>query len=205
MIRFVETTIVSTILGILALLSVIGAIACLVHLHRIAGDVDPISGAVSDFGAGPHSRWYQAQVSLVGFGAICLTLGLSTVSIDSTSLWWLVVFGASRLLIAWFPVDLQDRSRTRTGRIHNLLAIAAFASIAVAASGLGRVLDETPGWNLADWLEPLGMAVAIIAGALAVTWLVPTLRQSVFGLVERCWYGAMLIWLAVAPIGLITS
>ena len=49
------------------------------------------------------------------------------------------------------------------------------------------------------------MTVAIIAGALAVTWLLPTLRQSVFGLVERCWYGAMLIWLVASSIGLITS
>lgn len=200
-----ETTAVSTFLGWLALLTVIGAAACLVHLHRIATDVDPMSGAVSDFGAGPHSRWYQAQVSLVGIGAICLVLGLSTASIDSTGLWWLAVFAASRLLIAWFPVDLQDRPHTRTGRIHDVLAVAAFASIAVAASSLGQLLDETPGWDLAGWLGPLGIAITIIAGALAVTWLVPTLRQSVFGLVERCWYGAMLIWLAAVSIGLITS
>ena len=115
-----------------------------------------MSGAVSDFGAGPHSRWYQAQVSLVGFGAICLTLDCqprrstaptcggwrSSVPADSSS--------------HGFPLTYRTGRGHAPGRSSNLLAIVAFASIAVAASSLGRVLDETPGWDLADWLDHWG-------------------------------------------------
>lgn len=192
----------SSILGVSAALLLIGAAACLVHLHRVADGVDPLADAVSDYGAGEHAAWYRAQVSLVGIAALCVASGLSAAALDAAGLWWLVAFGASRICIAWFPVDLPGRTRTRTGRIHNLLAATAFASIAVAASGLGRVLDDISGWGVADWLRPLGTFVAAISVALGVTWLLPTLRRSFFGLVERCWYAAMLLWLVLASVGL---
>lgn len=50
-----------------------------------------------------------------------------------------------------------------------------------------------------------GLVVAVIAVALAVTWLVPALRGAGFGLVERCWYAATILWLALTAIGLILS
>lgn len=193
----------SAILGVLALLSVIGAVVCLVHLHRTASDVDPLSGAVSYFGVGPHARWYRAQATLVGFGSLCVVWGLWGESVGGTVLLWLAVFGVSRLCIAWFPADLPERGRTRDGLVHNLLAAAAFASSAIAASDLGRVLRDTPGWDLSGPLAALGTAVVVTAIALGVTWLVPRLHRSVFGLVERFWYVAVLAWLSVASVALV--
>ena len=179
------------------------AVGCLVQLHRLAPEVSPVRDAVSDDGAGPDAWWYRAQVVLIGLGALAIWRGLRSAGLDGDGNIWLVVFALARVAIAGFPVDLPGVPRTRTGTVHNLLAAAAFASIALAAGELSGWLTDRPDWAFdGPWYRWAGGCVAVIAGALAVTFVVPALRRRVFGLVERCWYAAAILWLTLTAAGL---
>jgi hypothetical protein len=196
----------TTVLAVMALVALATATGCLTQLHRLAPEVAPIRDAVSDYGAGPHASWYRAQVVLLGLSAAAVAAGLGTAGFESGGVVWLYVFAASRILIAGFPVDLPGSERTSTGVIHNLLATTAFASIAVAASTLSGDLIDDLAWSLdGAWYGWAGTLVVVAAVALAVAWVVPTLRRSVFGAVERCWYAVTIAWLGVSAIGLLGS
>ena len=194
----------AAVLGGVSLVALAGGVGCLLQLHRRAPEVSAVRDAVSDYGAGPHEGWYRAQVTLLGLAAIAIWVGLRSAELDGDGSVWLLVFAVSRVLIARFPVDLPGAQRTRTGRIHNLLAATAFTSIAIASSTLSGWLTDTPAWAFnASWYRWSGLGVAVIAVALAVIWLVPALRGAAFGLVERCWYVATILWLAITAVGLI--
>ena len=193
-----------TVLAAMALVALAAAVGCLIRLHRLAPEVAPVRDAVSDYGAGPHASWYRAQVVLVGLAAAGIAIGVRSAGLVADGVVWLYVFAASRILIAGFPVDLPGSERTGTGVIHNLLAATAFASIAVAASTLSGDLIDDPAWSFdGAWYGWVGTLVLVAAVALAVTWVVPSLRRSVFGLIERCWYAATIAWLGLSAIGLL--
>lgn len=193
-------------LALLALTGCAGAVLSLVQLHRVAPEVAPLRGAVSDYGAGSHASWYRAQVVMLGIAAAALWLGLRAGDLDGDGGVWLLVFALSRVAIAGFPVDLPGASRTRTGVVHNVLAATAFASSAVAASTLGGRLGDDPLWALdGAWYGWVGGLVTVVAVVLAVVWVLPVARRSVFGLVERCWYAATITWLALTALGLLLS
>lgn len=196
-----ETTFVLAAVALVALAAAIGA---LVRLHRVAPEVAPVRDAVSDYGAGRHASWYRAQVLLVGFAATAIALGVRSAGLEADGVVWLYVFAASRILIAGFPVDLPGSERTITGVVHNLLAATAFASIAVAASTVSTDLSDEPAANfdgpLYGWMGTLTVVAAV---ALAVVWVLPSLRRAVFGLVERVWYAATIAWLGLTAIRLL--
>ncbi|HWX51753.1 MAG TPA: DUF998 domain-containing protein, partial [Solirubrobacteraceae bacterium] len=109
------------------------------------------------------------------------------------SLFWLWLYGASRIAIAGFMTD-YDRPPTVEGRIHLLLAALAFVAIALAATNI--TWTGAPGA-----LRPLGYAVAATAAATIVTHSLPAARH-VFGLVERLLYLTSIAWLLLASIDL---
>ena len=117
---------------------------------------------------------------------------------------WLYVFAASRILIAGFPVDLPGSERTITGVVHNLLAATAFASIAVAASTVSTDLRDQPAASfdgpLYGWMGTLTVVAAV---ALGLVWVLPSLRRTVFGLVDAARYAATIAWLGLTAIGLL--
>jgi hypothetical protein len=116
----------------------------------------------------------------------------------------LLLSGAARLLIPLFPTD-QGGSRFQTlkGTIHMLLAVAIFASIAVAASNLGGTLGHEPAWHkvkgLVDgWLPWVISGTAIATG---IAMIGPRLKR-VFGLIERSYYVSSIAWFLVVSIEL---
>ena len=196
----------ATVLAATALAGLGAAVVCLIQLHRLEPDVAPVHDPVSNYGAGPHANWYRAQVILVGLATAALWFGLRSADLDGDGSAWLVVFALSRVSIAAFPTDLPGAERTAAGIVHNLLAVAAFGSVAVAASALGGWLADTPEWSFdGAGYRWLGGLVAFTAVALAVAWLAPCAIRTFFGLVERCWYAVMILWLAVTAIGLIVG
>ena len=193
-------------LAAFALIALATAVTCLVRLHQLAPEVAPARDAVSDYGAGPHAGWYRTQVVSVGLAAAAIGLGLRAAGLGAGGVVWLYLFAAARVLIAGFPVDLPGSERTRTGVAHNLLATTAFASIAVAASTISADLVGDPTWRFdGSWFQWLGSLVVLAAVALAAAWVVPGLRRSAFGAVERCWYAATIAWLGLSAIGLLLS
>jgi hypothetical protein len=116
----------------------------------------------------------------------------------------LLLSAAARFLIPLFPTD-QDGNRFQTakGTLHMILAVAIFASIAVAASNLGGTIGHEPAWHavkgLVDgWLPWLITATAIATG-LAIR--APRL-QHIFGLIERLYYVSSIAWFLVVAIEL---
>src|SRR4051794_39455494 len=124
----------TTVLALIALLATIVWAGILVTLHVLPTGYAPVRNAVSDFGVGRYRSYYRAQTTVAAAAAIALSAGLG-VGLDPAPtlvVVLLLVFAAARLAIPSFPTDL-DRSRpTRAGRVHILLAGAAFGSIAWA-------------------------------------------------------------------------
>jgi hypothetical protein len=180
------------LLGALSLLCFAAAAVLLARLHRLPTGLDPVRDAVSDYGTTRHHVLYRLMAASLGVGALLLAVGLAR-DTDARPLLWLWIYGVSRIAIAWFMVD-RGEALTTEGRIHWLLAAAAFTSIAFGASDID--------WSGAPGvLRPLGYAVAAAAVATLVTRLIPPLRR-VFGLAERLLYAASLAWLVIAAVDL---
>jgi hypothetical protein len=180
----------------LAIACFAAATAVLVGLHVLPSGLDPIRDAVSDYGTTPYHRGYRAMVVLLGAGAILLAIALAEET-DAHDVFWLWIYGASRVAIAGFMTDRDPPPFTTEGRIHWLLAAAAFTAIAFAATSIGWSGD--PGA-----LEPFGYAVAATAVGTLVTRVVVPLR-AVFGLVERLLYATSIAWLLIAAVDVVSA
>lgn len=156
----------------------------LVDVHRRKTGYDPLRDAVSDYGVGAHRAWYRAQTACSALAAVCLLAALASGS--SAPAWLLAllaVYAAARVAIPWYPTDLDRGRPTRTGLVHLLLAAVAFAAIAVAAGGAPH------------HLAPRHLRRAVVLTAVA-TGLGVRLRFPYFGLVERLFYLATIVWFA---------
>ena len=191
------------VLSVVALVAVAVAAAAHVRVHLLPTGHSPLRDAVSDYGVGPYRAWYRTTVVGLAIASACLTVAFARDGGPGAgSLIALAAFSVSRLAIAWFPVDLPGEPATPTGRVHNLLAIAAFASIAVAASSIPDGLTAAAWSGKANGLNLLGAVVMWVAIATAVFFVVAPLRRW-FGLVERALYWATFGWLALAATDLI--
>jgi hypothetical protein len=158
--------------------------------------------AVSDYGASTYRLFYRATVISLGLGALLLLIAVAHgTDAPKGGLIWLGVYGATRIAIAFFPTDLEGQTATATGRVHLLLAAAAFTAIAFAATDLTSGLRHDPGWNdVSGLLDALRWAVVVTAVGTGVTRVVPYLRRTVFGLVERLLYAATIAFLLTVAV-----
>jgi len=193
--------------GIAAFGSLLGSGACLavlVWLHILPTGYDPIRNAVSDYGVGRFAHLYRTQTAACAVSALLLAGALSGGVDPAPTLVvvLLVVFAAARLLIPWYPTDLDRSQPTRTGRVHVLLAGLAFGSIAWASAALPDRVDW-PGVH--GTLVALGWSVVVLAVAcgLCMSRALHRATEPFFGLVERLFYAAMLAWLAFVAVQLL--
>jgi hypothetical protein len=104
----------------------------------------------------------------------------------------LLVFAGARLAIPFFPTDLDRTQRTRDGSIHVVLAVVAFSAIAWAAAALP---------NRVHWAGLTALGFAVVVTAVATGLSIRT-RFGYFGVVERAFYAAVLVWLLVVALKL---
>jgi hypothetical protein len=165
----------------LTLASVGGCVACLVYLHLAPTGYSPVRNAVSEYGVGPYARWYAAQATFTAFAAICLAVALAH---PTRVIVLLGVLAAARFAIGWFPTDtIASGQRSYRGGVHLLLAVIAFATTSWAAIALPRADQGQPA---------LGHVIALFALGTMLTLRSPL--RPWFGLVERGYYVAMLVW-----------
>jgi hypothetical protein len=177
-----------------ALTCILAAVLALLRLHLTPIGPSAVRDAVSDYGTTDRHVLYRAQTVLVGAAAILVAAQLSDRT-DATGLGWLAAFGACRIAIAAFMTDRRGPPATAHGRIHLLLATAAFTTIAVAGT--------TVRWSaMPGVLDGLGAAIAIAAVLTLATAVLRPLRPA-FGLAERVLYVTFLAWLAIAAAGLL--
>ena len=184
------------LLGALAAIATLASAVALVYVHTRPTGYDPVRDAVSDYGVGRYRVWYSAAAITLGVAGILLASSIAA-SVRPEPVFLvalLVVFGIARIAIVRFPVDLDRRPASRTGRIHFLLAGIAFVAIAFAAATLPRVVVGNPGWaDVEGLLRTTGWLVVVTAVAAGLGLRVATLRP-VFGLLERLLYASMLTW-----------
>src|SRR5213596_3560294 len=120
----------------------------LVWVHFLPTGHRPVVDAVRDYGVGSYRAFYRTTVISLGLGALLLFVALAHgTDVPSGGLVWLAVYGVARVAIAFFPTDLEGETVTTTGRVHLLLAAAAFTAIAFAAADLTSGLRHDPGWS----------------------------------------------------------
>ena len=188
-----------TAAGVIALVALAAVVASLGYLHLAPTGLSPVRNAVSQYGITPFRAGYRVATIAFAIAGIALAVGIdrATRSRSSSVVVLLVIFAAARGAISWFPMDAPGAPRTDTGRIHGLLAIAAFLPATIAAFRLARVLDDGARWHgLAAVSDVLGalMAVSLLGVVLARSY--PVLRAR-FGAIERGFYVSAIAWFAV--------
>jgi len=191
----------TTVLGLLGAVTTLASAAALVRMHLQPNGHDPLHDAVSDYGLGPTAGYYRWHTALSAYAALFVAAALARTEhpVPQLLVYLLLTFACARLVIPSYPTD-PDRSRpTGTGRVHILLAAAAFASIAWCAAALpGRV--DWP--SLHGFLVVLGWIVVATAAACALGLAAMLVRVTVpfFGALQRAFYVAMLTWLFVVSV-----
>ena len=193
-------------------LSIIAAIAmavstgALLLLHVLPTGYNPIRDAVSDYAIGKYRAifWTFVIAGAVSGLALAIALARSHPSKPMLTVAMLLLSAAARVLIPIFPTD-QDGSRFQTpkGTVHMVLAVAIFASIAVAASNLGGTLGHEPAWHAVKGLVDgwLPWVITITAIATGVAMIGPRLKR-IFGLIERSYYASSITWFFMVSIEL---
>jgi hypothetical protein len=127
---------VTVAIAIFAFLATLGSLAALSRLHLLPTGYRPASNAVGDYGVGAYSGHYRALTAALAYAALLVAADIArTVQpVPQLLVYLLMTFAAARLAIPSFPADLDRGRPTPTGRIHLLLAGAAFGSIAWAAA-----------------------------------------------------------------------
>jgi hypothetical protein len=185
----------TTALAVAAIAFASLCVACLVVLHLAPTGYSPLRNAVSEYGVGGYAWWYRAQAACAGTAAVLLAAALAR-DLDPAPrrvVALLCVFAVSRVAIGFFPTDLiGSTERTRTGVIHALLALVAFASISWAAATLPASEHG------AEWLgRVMGLTVLGTIIGLRTTFL-----RSYVGLIERGFYAAFLAWIFLVSLRL---
>ena len=193
-------------------LSIIAAIAmavstgALLLLHALPTGYNPIRDAVSDYAIGKYRALFRTFViaGAVSGLALAIALARSHPSKPTLTVAMLLLSAGARVLIPIFPTD-QDGSRFQTpkGTVHMVLAVAIFASIAVAASNLGGTLGHEPAWHAVKGLVDgwLPWVITITAIATGVAMIGPRLKR-IFGLIERSYYASSITWFLIVSIEL---
>ena len=161
--------------------------------------------AVSQYGITRFRVGYRLQTMSMGVAAIAAAIGIREVGPTGGTLIvaLLVVCGAARLAISWFPMDPPDSQTTETGRRHGLLAIAAFATAAIAAIRLGEVLDRAEVWRrVSGAVTGLGYEMVVALIALGASRGTESLR-GYFGLVERAFYAGAIAFFLIVGVQLV--
>jgi hypothetical membrane protein len=181
-------------LGGIVIASSLVCLGSVALLHFLPTGYDPIRNAVSDYGVGRYRIWHRiAVVSLAAAGFATAIASFGTIRSEPGSvIVFLSIFAVARILIPLFPTDVEGEPHTRTGRIHWVLAITAFASLASAAGFFrGTRLDDFIGW-----------VVVSTAVFMILVLCVPRLRR-IFGFAERLFYFSMICWFLVTGVELV--
>jgi hypothetical protein len=193
-------------LSVIAALAMAVGTGALLLLHVLPTGYNPIHDAVSDYAIGRYHTLFWVFATAGAASALTLAIALARAhpSNPTLTIAMLLISAVARVLIPLFPTDQSgSRFQTPKGTTHMVLAVAVFASIAVAASNLGGTLGREPAWHsvkgLVDGWLPWVITGTATATALAIVG--PRLKR-IFGLIERLYYVSSITWFFVISIEL---
>jgi hypothetical protein len=190
---------VAAAIALFALLIVVGA---LVWLHLRPTGLSPLRNAVSQYGISDYRVGYRVATIAFAISGAALAIAISRATHGNAgpTVALLIAFAVARALISWFPMDAPGGERTGTGAMHGVLAIVAFAGVALAALKLGHVaVKGTALHGLASTSTALGILMTALLVGMGFSRNTPALRAR-FGLIERGFYLAAIVWCAVFSI-----
>jgi hypothetical protein len=187
---------VNAVGAIVTAIGLIGLVVCLGVAHLLTDGLNPLRDPVSQYGITPRFRGLYAgageSAAVAAIGAILVLVGRVGEGLDLTIV-FLVIFAAARAIIPLVPMDAPDTRVTIVGRLHNVLAFAAFASITVAAFVAGGPLHDAGWTETAVWSTVFGVVMAIGSAGVLISRWVPFLHRN-FGAVERVIYLGFILW-----------
>ncbi|GAB3395647.1 hypothetical protein GCM10027568_28050 [Humibacter soli] len=188
--------------------ALIGAAGCLVLIaallvmHFMPTGLSPILDPVSAYALSNARAWYAVAgiAAAVSGGASAILLADVPATRASVVLLW--IFAAARLVIPLFPMDRPGTDRTQKGRLHNLLAIVAFATVTVAAFLAAGPLANSGRTGIAVGSTCAAIVMAIGSILVIASSVAPPLRR-IFGLAERLIYLGFIAWFLTLALGTI--
>ncbi|MGH2888163.1 MAG: DUF998 domain-containing protein [Solirubrobacteraceae bacterium] len=186
--------------GAISLVALAVVLGSLGWLHRAPTRLSPVRDPVSQYGISAYRGGYRVATIAFAAAGLALAVGIDQtpgISRSGAVVALLVVFAVARAAISWFPMDGPGATRTATGRIHWLLALAAFGSATAAAFRLAGSLRGGARWHsLAPTSRALAWAMLACLIVMAVSRSLPSVRAR-FGAVERGFYLCAIAWFAV--------
>jgi hypothetical protein len=181
-------------LAILAAVLNLAYLVGLAYMHFLPTGYSVMGHAVSDYCVGRYARQGKAVALLSGLGAGCFLLAmLSARALANAQIAELAAYVLLKILILFFPTDLEGEKLTRSGLAHYLIAIAYFALAVFFTVKVTPTLGgDAPGFGLHGILAALALVVWTSVWPMAIT-LIPALRR-VFGLFERIFIVAVAAW-----------
>ncbi|WP_307849689.1 DUF998 domain-containing protein [Qaidamihabitans albus] len=211
-------SVLSCALAIVTLLALARSVLAMTYLNvRFAGDVDPLSRAISYYVFVERgAEVFDATLIAVAAATATLLAGMAQLRIRlGTGAG--VLFGlwcAALLLCVAFPTDNSPRIETVSGWIHQFAGASLFVTLPLAGLALSRVLAGQPGWaTAARVLRGLALGAVLLAlGYLAARlpdllpwWQFPGALdwRAVSGLIQRALFALELGMLVVLAISLL--
>lgn len=187
------------IAGVISLVALAAVVGSLGWLHLVPTRLSPVRDPVSQYGISAYRGGYRAATIAFAVAALALAAGVDQATgagRRGALVALLVVFSVARAAISWFPMDAPGAPRTATGRVHWLLAVAAFGSATAAAFRLAGLSRGTRWHSLAAVSSALAWAMLACLIAMTVSRSHPFIRAR-FGAVERGFYLCAIAWFAV--------
>lgn len=153
-------TVLATVAAVLAACLIVIRFSFFLHLHLVRRDLSPVRNTVSDLGTGRSRREFTVMGALTAVAYVLVLLACQGQGTGpGVQLVILAAAIADMVVMLGFPTDLTGTGRTRSGRIHLILAVVQFTGIFVATVNLDTLLDhahrrESEGESQAGGREP---------------------------------------------------
>ncbi|MED0970464.1 DUF998 domain-containing protein [Bacillus paramycoides] len=194
---------IEKILSIVAVLFFLGYFIFFLILHFKKTGYHPIRHAVSDYGVGATKNLFIIYAWLSNLGALSLSIVMLIVkdrfTISASIPVLIILMVISRIIMLFFPTDLEGEKLTVRGKLHFLFAILAFTFSYMAIDRGGSHLKLLEGFkNLEPFFHIITMISSISLGAVVVTMFKPL--RFIFGICERVFLLSINIWFIVVSI-----
>lgn len=172
-----------------ALLVVVGGVVYGGYSH-VSQKISELGGEGAEYAILQNLNFAFVGVLILGFSwALARTIGPS--HLGPTLIGY---FGLVFLAHAWIPCDLGCNGETTVGLLHNVTGLTGFVATIAGMFVLARRWRRDPAWQTYAGFTWGAMSVAL-AG---LTWFVITQAadlQSLAGIAQRTFAGALLLWI----------
>jgi len=189
------------VLAFLAIVGVADYLLIVAALHFLRPDVNPVTEAISNYGVGPYGFLLTAAVLGSAVAALALTLGLYLGMVaparSYVGLFFLGLYGLSRVLESLFPIDVGAEA-TLSGTLHNILGQLAFFGFPLAVILLSLSMGKDERWR--SFRRP----ALVVSFAVVLTDVLTIVGSNIglFGVTQRLATVTAMLWMLLVGLRL---